>query len=683
MNAKASGFVFSPAKISSENSQLKLFVKNAPVALAMLDREMRYIVASEKWITDLLPGYTDITGKSHYEVFPNLPQRWLDVHQRCLAGAVEKSDNDRMVNPDGKVRFIRWEIRPWKTENDEVGGIIIFSEDITHRKTIEEKLGFLATVTQNIADAVISTDLQFNITSWNHGAENLYGWKEDEVLGKSAREILQTRILSEDSDYFKALDTVGYWRGEAIQKKSDGTDVHILASLAYVKDKSGEKIGAVAVNRDISARAKIEDELLTRVKQQAIVSDLGLKALSGLDLQRLMNEAVQQLKEVLQVEYTKVLELLPSGEEVLLRAGVGWNPDIVVHKSRVDSGMSSQAGYTLYTREPVIVKDLRTETRFSGPPLLRNHNVVSGMSCIIWGKDKPYGVLGIHSVHRRDFSQNDVHFLQSVANILAVAIQRFESEHTQRRLSESLELMVKIRTEELQRSNDDLQQFAHVASHDMKEPLRKIQTFSSRLYDKFAASWEEEAVYYLKKIQHAASRMNAMVEGVLNYSTSGAMRIEAHPVDLNEVIRQIETDLELLIHQKGATLTRDPLPVVEGASVLLYQLFYNLINNSLKFSVPLVSPAIHIRAEKYLENSKEWAVIEVSDNGIGFEAEYADRIFDAFTRLHSKDKFEGTGLGLSLCKKIVHRHKGKISATGKPGGGSVFRVQLPLRQDLG
>lgn len=179
----------------------------------------------------------------------------------------------------------------------------------------------------------------------------------------------------------------------------------------------------------ISGLERNEELLQKQLQQQETVTELGLLALSGTALGTLMKEAVIKLKRVLSVEYTKVLEMLPGGEELVLQAGEGWNKDIVVDKSTVDTGKNSQAGYTLNSKKPVIVKDLSKEKRFNGPPLLVHHRVVSGMSCVIWGRNnKPYGVLGTHTTKRRDFTSHEVNFLQAVANILATAIQRKEDE---------------------------------------------------------------------------------------------------------------------------------------------------------------------------------------------------------------------------------------------------------------
>lgn len=250
--------------------------------------------------------------------------------------------------------------------------------------------------------------------------------------------------------------------------------------------------------------------------------------------------------------------------------------------------------------------------------------------------------------------------------------------HDQKTMSERLEQLVEERTRELQRSNEDLQQFAHVASHDLKEPVRKIKTFASRIEDEFAGQIPPLARTYLGKIQSAANRIYSMIEGVLKYSSvSGTMHL-VEKVDLGRLLRDIQVDLEVPIQQKGAQLSVGPLPAVEGAAVLLYQLFYNIVNNSLKFSKSGISPCIDIAAQA---GDGETVAITVSDNGIGFEQQFADRIFDTFSRLNPKDKYEGTGLGLALCKKIVLRHMGQITAEGRPGEGASFTITLPLKQD--
>jgi PAS domain S-box-containing protein len=251
----------------------------------------------------------------------------------------------------------------------------------------------------------------------------------------------------------------------------------------------------------------------------------------------------------------------------------------------------------------------------------------------------------------------------------------------QKTSAEKLEMLVALRTRELQRSNEDLQQFAHVASHDLKEPLRKIKIFGSRLKDEYKSLLPEKARLYLSKIEGAADRMGSMVDGVLQYSSLSASAEKAEKVDLNGLLDSIQSDLEMIIQQSEATIIHSKLPVIEGAPVLLYQLFYNLVNNSLKFRRENTSPVIIIRSEVIGSGENPFLKLVIEDNGIGFEMEYAERIFDSFSRLNPKDRFEGTGLGLALCKKIVERHGGTIEACGDPEKGSIFTVNLPFSQN--
>jgi PAS domain S-box-containing protein len=238
---------------------------------------------------------------------------------------------------------------------------------------------------------------------------------------------------------------------------------------------------------------------------------------------------------------------------------------------------------------------------------------------------------------------------------------------------------------ELEKSNRDLEQFAYVASHDLQEPLRKITTFAD-LSERNAGSPEIQK-RYLQKISSSARRMTELIKAVLNYSRLSTS-LEFTTVDLNAVIAQLQTDLELVIDEKKALISTDPLPVVKGIPLQLSQLFQNLLTNSLKFSES--APAIEIRvlpftpadkeAVHHLHHNGEFLKIGFSDNGIGFEQEYADRVFAIFQRLHNADHYAGTGIGLALCKKIAENHGGTITVKSEKGKGTTFFIYLPFEQ---
>jgi len=250
----------------------------------------------------------------------------------------------------------------------------------------------------------------------------------------------------------------------------------------------------------------------------------------------------------------------------------------------------------------------------------------------------------------------------------------------QRQFEEELKKQVAYSTEELRRSNDDLLHFANVVSHDLREPVRKIKIFNTLLKNEKEINFNESSKKYLHKIDQSTLRMNNIIEGILSYSTIDKTKQSIEKINLNEVIDGIKTDLELIIKEKGAILSSCDLPEIEGAPILITQLFYNLIQNALKFSKADEPPRVIITCANTTLNGEDAVQIVVKDNGIGLDSVFAERIFNAFERLNSKDEYEGNGLGLSLCRKIAKRHHGTITATGEKDNGAEFTVTLPLKQ---
>jgi PAS domain S-box-containing protein len=237
---------------------------------------------------------------------------------------------------------------------------------------------------------------------------------------------------------------------------------------------------------------------------------------------------------------------------------------------------------------------------------------------------------------------------------------------------------------ELARSNAELEQFAFVASHDLQEPLRKIRAFGDRLKMKCAQALPVEGADYLERMQNAAARMQTLIADLLTFSRV-ISRVESFvPVDLAQVVQGVLGDLEVRIEKAGATVEVGELPVIDGDPTQMRQLLQNLIGNALKFQLPGVKP--HVRIAARLVSSPDdygagesFHELTVQDNGIGFDEKYLDKIFAVFQRLHNRQEYEGTGIGLAVCRRIVDRHGGSITARSKPGAGATFVVQLPAR----
>ena len=229
----------------------------------------------------------------------------------------------------------------------------------------------------------------------------------------------------------------------------------------------------------------------------------------------------------------------------------------------------------------------------------------------------------------------------------------------------------------LEQSNDDLQDFAFIASHDLQEPLRKIQAFGERLLKQPGNHLDRNGVFYAERMSSSANRLQAMINALLSYSRINTQGSTFISTDLNVVMEQVLSDLDLIIRETDGKVCVDPLPTIEADPLQMYQMLQNLVANGLKFHQPVTPPEVHVRASP---QDDYYLNLVVEDNGIGFDEKYLDRIFQPFQRLNSREQFEGSGIGLAVCRKIAERHHGHISATSIPGSGSRFIVILPFKQ---
>jgi len=266
--------------------------------------------------------------------------------------------------------------------------------------------------------------------------------------------------------------------------------------------------------------------------------------------------------------------------------------------------------------------------------------------------------------------------------------QMADSIRERERERDQAEAAIREYAQDLEQSNRDLQDFANIASHDLQEPLRKIQTFSELLRERYVDLLDERGQGYLKRMTESAQRMQALIMELLTYSRLTSRGQPFEQIDLGEVAQSVLIDLEIPITETKAQIEIDPLPRLEADRTQMRQLLQNLISNALKFSSDGQIPMIQIRAKSLTEarirrgqdHPTQYYEIEVTDNGIGFEEKYAHRIFQPFQRLHGRDEYPGTGMGLAICRKIVERHSGSIRAHSEPGLGSTFIVKLPKKQ---
>lgn len=224
-----------------------------------------------------------------------------------------------------------------------------------------------------------------------------------------------------------------------------------------------------------------------------------------------------------------------------------------------------------------------------------------------------------------------------------------------------------------------LREFTSVASHDLQEPLRKIQTFCQLLRRKYGANLDARGQHYLNRLEDAAQRGQNLVQNLLHYSRLSVSNQTFQAVDLNQLVQRVIADLDLLLQQTNGHIHITNLPTIQANPVQLEQLFQNLFSNALKFRRPGVPPVITVKHHLPTDHSNSTVVLTIRDNGIGFEEQYRQQIFQPFQRLHNQKKYAGSGLGLAICRKIVERHGGRITVQSQPGQGTTFFIELPFK----
>ncbi|WP_436348939.1 ATP-binding protein [Natronorubrum sp. FCH18a] len=488
---------------------------------------------------------------------------------------------------------------------------------------------------------------------WNGSLCEITGYTDSEIASMHAVELFEEDNQEQISEVIELGFETGGLQIESEILTKDGSSIPYEFAASTLDNPDGETVLA-GIGRNVSDRKAREEQLSQRARQQQVVADLGQAALEADDLDEFMHEVVQKVANALDAEYCKVLDLNEEGEDLLLRQGVGWDDGLVGETSVSSVDDESQAAYTLANDHPIVVEDLETETRFSGPELLTNHDVRSGISTVIGPFDDPWGILGVHDTDGRVFTEEDVSFVQSVANVLAEAIERHQYQ------------------QELEASNERLEQFAYAASHDLQEPLRMVSSYLQLIESRYGEEFDEDGEEFLEFAIDGAERMRSMIDGLLTYSRVETQGDPLEPVDLEEVLKDVRDDLQVMIAANDATITADSLPRIKGDPDQIRQVFQNLLDNAIEYSGDN-TPEVHVLAQW---NGAKW-MISVRDEGVGIDPDDQDRVFQVFQQAHSRSDGSGTGIGLAICRRIIERHRGEIWVDSNPGNGTTFSFTLP------
>ncbi|MCB0012178.1 MAG: PAS domain-containing protein [Anaerolineales bacterium] len=538
------------------------------------------------------------------------------------------------------------------------------------------KLSFVASRTKN---GVVITNAQGQIEWINIAFSEITGYQLPEVAGRTPGSVLQGPESDPGTiELMRQRIRAGEpFEVEIINYHRNGQSYWVAIEGQPVYDAERNLIHFVGIETDITDRILAEKQLQTyaanlkQVNNALIAQESQLRMLLEIATQSSNSEVhLEQIlrrgAELLAMDEGLICQL--AGEELLISESFGTAP---IHAA---GGRLPLANTIL--AQAVLQDNVLT---INGSEFISSQNGEGGgeyrpvaiISAPLTVDGQRFGALAyrVSCARGREFTTAEQDFVHLAAQWLNVTLERQQARD---------ELTTYAR--ELERSNRELQDFAYVASHDLQEPLRKIQAFGSRMESVYADVLDERGLDYLQRMQRAAQRMQQLIHDLLSYSRVSTRTNPPEPVNLTEIARDVLSDLDYTIERSHGTVHLSDLGVVEADPVQMRQLFQNLLGNALKFVHPDRQPVVKISCNLPTAESTPGKHIIVSDNGIGFDEKYRDRVFNIFQRLHGRDSYEGTGVGLAICRKIVQRHHGMIDVTSRSGEGTQFHITLPLTQ---
>ena len=527
------------------------------------------------------PAFENLTGFKKNEVIGKTPRVlksgihgndiYYNLWDTILAGGVFRSE---MTNKkkNGEFYYEEKTITPLKDNKGNITHFLSTGKDISEKKLAEDALRVSEQHFRSIFEkgplGISVTDSNFNILRVNKKYCSLLGYSQEELLNLNLTDIthVEDRPINEDIArklFDGEIDTYIFEK-RYVKKNREVLWVNVTTSI--IRDEDNKPIYALGIVEDITERRRTNLEIENHTRQNSLLVELGQWALANSDLSMLMNKVLELIRNTLEVDYCKILELQPDSEFLLLIAGLGWKKGFVGNAT-VESGKDSQAGYTLITKGPVIVKNLQEEKRFTGPPLLTDHNIVSGMSVSITGTEQPFGVLGVHTKKQRIFSKNEINFFQSVANILGSAIERIRTE-----------LSLKTSEQRLEKA----QEIAHLGCWDWDIETNDLY-WSDEIYlifglkpKSFGATYEafletihiEDKGIVVKAVNeslHNNKPYNIDHRIVLRDGTEKTVNEQAEVIfnDKGEAIRMIGTVLDITERKHAENALRNALTEVE------------------------------------------------------------------------------------------------------------------------
>jgi PAS domain S-box-containing protein len=653
------------------------------VATRLFGLSVDLLVAAgfDGYIKHANPAWEDTLGWTADELRarPYLELVHPDDRQRTAAEAMALAGGDHETR-DFELRFAhkdggwRWILFSAQAElEDQV--LYAVGKDISDRRRVEQELRDSAhrfeTVTESVNDAIVSAEEDGRIAFWNDGARSIFGYEQEDILGRELTTLMPERFVeAHRAGLARYLET---GRGTVIGRtvelvgvRSDGSEFPLELSLG--EWRRGERHAFTGVIRDVSERKRTERYLAA----QFLVASVLVESPT---LDDAAPRFLAAIGESMDWHFGGLWTPDPDGGQLRCRAVWHAEGAEVEAFESATREIALARGEGLPGRvweggEPVWVRDAGSEPNFPRGGAAAHSGLHGGIGLPLVSGGETVGVLDFFSPQIQEPDHDLIHLMATIGAQLGGFIQRKQAEDELAATAAEL----RVRATDLERSNADLEQFAYVASHDLSEPLRMVAGFVQLLQKRYEGRLDDDADEFIGYTVDGVNRMQALIDDLLAFSRVGRGDREPTDVDAGAVARRALDALSAPLAETGADVEIGELPTVRADERELGQLFQNLISNALKFHGD-GTPRVRVTAGAE-DGGAEWR-FAVADNGIGIEPRHAERIFKMFQRLHGRDAYPGTGIGLAICKKIVEQHGGRIWVEPSADGGSVFKFTLP------
>lgn len=553
----------------------------------------------------------------------------IDAHRGMLT---DKNFEYRIIHPNGSIRYVQAKLRIQYDKNNSATSLIGTILDITIQKKINEQLKeserLFHTIYDNAPVGIALIDKTGKVEKANERLLEFFGYSKEEFYQMRIPDFTHPSSIPESNRNFKQLinGEIDSYRIEKRYYHKDGKVIWGLLKAVALKDSHGNFSKDLAMVIDINELKESQVHLQEERDRARTYFDIARVILIVVDKDQKVTLINRRGKKLLGYDESEIMNK-------------EWFSLAIPKKFREKYQqlfyeiMEGKKELIEYIEAPVLTKNGEERLIAWDNILIRNDN-------------------------------------QEIVGMLGSGEDITERKEMENRLHESIE--------ELKRSNSELEQFAYISSHDLQEPLRKIQSFSERLQAKYFDILDDRGKDYLNRISASSDRMRKLINDILDFSRITSKGKPFQEIDLNIVLKNVLDDLEVVISKNQATIQSDPLPTIRGDQSQIYQLFMNILSNSIKFKKEDASPKIKIKINNNFIKKQNYHTIIIEDNGIGFDPAYKEKIFKVFERLHGKDLYSGTGIGLATCKKIVERHGGSITAKSQPNKGAKFIIEIPV-----